>query len=154
MFHFLLLFCTVHWADPSWPTFHYWLYPVWLCMWRIIKNLEKLLKHLYFLRDLLSVCRFPELSLKYPEEAQSYQMVLFVYCITFWGLHVSKFDFCGKIYIQEVIGVKDLGVVCLQCFLILMAVCPIVMRMRSFTRHTETFQTSSSMSSCIVINSD
>ncbi len=21
-------------------TFHYWLYPVWLCMWRIIKNLE------------------------------------------------------------------------------------------------------------------
>ncbi len=33
-------FCTVHWADLSWPTFHYWLYPVWLCMWRIIKNLE------------------------------------------------------------------------------------------------------------------
>ncbi len=24
----------------SWLTFHYWLYPVWLCMWRIIKNLE------------------------------------------------------------------------------------------------------------------
>ncbi len=33
-------FCTVHWADLSWLTFHYWLYPVWLCMWRIIKNLE------------------------------------------------------------------------------------------------------------------
>ncbi len=33
-------FCTVHWADPSWPTFHYWLYPVWLCMWQINKNLE------------------------------------------------------------------------------------------------------------------
>ncbi len=37
---FILFFCTVHWADLSWPTFHYWLYPVWLCMWRIIKNLE------------------------------------------------------------------------------------------------------------------
>ncbi len=37
---FILFFCTVHWADPSWPTFHYWLYPVWLCMWQIIKNLE------------------------------------------------------------------------------------------------------------------
>ncbi len=39
----LLLFffcCTVHWADLSRPTFHYWLYPVWLCMWQIIKNLE------------------------------------------------------------------------------------------------------------------
>ncbi len=33
----------------------------------------------------------------------------------FGGLHVSNFDFCGKIYIQEVICVKDLGVVCLQC---------------------------------------
>ncbi len=22
------------------PTFHYWLYPVWLCMWQINKNLE------------------------------------------------------------------------------------------------------------------
>ncbi len=20
--------------------YHYWLYPVWLCMWQIIKNLE------------------------------------------------------------------------------------------------------------------
>ncbi len=39
MFHFYF-FCTVHWADLSWPTFHYWLYPVWLCMWQIIKNLE------------------------------------------------------------------------------------------------------------------
>ncbi len=35
-------FCTFHWADLSWPTFHYWLYPVWLCMWQIIKNLENL----------------------------------------------------------------------------------------------------------------
>ncbi len=35
---FILFFCTVHWADPSWPTFHYWLYPVWLCMWQINKN--------------------------------------------------------------------------------------------------------------------
>ncbi len=33
-------FCTFHWVDLSWPTFHYWLYPVWLCMWQIIKNLE------------------------------------------------------------------------------------------------------------------
>ncbi len=24
-------------------TFHYWLYPVWLCMWQIIKNLENLI---------------------------------------------------------------------------------------------------------------
>ncbi len=37
---FLFIFCTFHWADLSWPTFHYWLYPVWLCMWQIIKNLE------------------------------------------------------------------------------------------------------------------
>ncbi len=36
-----VFFCTVHWADLSWLTFHYWLYPVWLCMWRIIKNLEE-----------------------------------------------------------------------------------------------------------------
>ncbi len=35
---FFIFFCTVHWADLSWPTFHYWLYPVWLCMWQIIKN--------------------------------------------------------------------------------------------------------------------
>ncbi len=41
MFHFLFyFFCTVHWADLSWPTFHYWLYSVWLCMWQINKNLE------------------------------------------------------------------------------------------------------------------
>ncbi len=41
MFHcFIFIFCTVHWADLSWLTFHYWLYPVWLCMWRIIQNLE------------------------------------------------------------------------------------------------------------------
>ncbi len=37
---FFLFFCTFHWADLSWLTFHYWLYPVWLCMWQIIKNLE------------------------------------------------------------------------------------------------------------------
>ncbi len=36
----LFFFCTFHWADLSWPTFHYGLYPVWLCMWQIIKNLE------------------------------------------------------------------------------------------------------------------
>ncbi len=37
---FLFFFCTFHWADLSWLTFHYLLYPVWLCMWQIIKNLE------------------------------------------------------------------------------------------------------------------
>ncbi len=36
----IIFFCTFHWADLSWLTFHYWLYPVWLCMWQIIKNLE------------------------------------------------------------------------------------------------------------------
>ncbi len=41
MYHLLFLFfCTVHWADLSWPPFHYWLYPVWLCMWQINENLE------------------------------------------------------------------------------------------------------------------
>ncbi len=35
---FFFFFYTVRWADLSWPTFHYWLYPVWLCMWQIIKN--------------------------------------------------------------------------------------------------------------------
>ncbi len=41
IFYFIILFfCTFHWADLSWPTFHYGLYPVWLCMWQIIKNLE------------------------------------------------------------------------------------------------------------------
>ncbi len=39
-FIFILFFCTFHWADLSWLTFHYLLYPVWLCMWQIIKNLE------------------------------------------------------------------------------------------------------------------
>ncbi len=39
-FFFFFFFCTFHWADLSWLTFHYWLYPVWLCMWQIIKNLE------------------------------------------------------------------------------------------------------------------
>ncbi len=44
MFHcfiFIIFFCTVHWADLSWLTFHYWLYPVWLRMWRIIQKLER-----------------------------------------------------------------------------------------------------------------
>ncbi len=36
---FIFLSCTFHWADLSWLTFHYLLYPVWLCMWQIIKNL-------------------------------------------------------------------------------------------------------------------
>ncbi len=39
---FIFLSCTFHWADLSWLTFHYLLYPVWLCMWQIIKNLETL----------------------------------------------------------------------------------------------------------------
>ncbi len=41
-FYFIIFYfsCTFHWADLSWLTFHYWLYPVWLCMWQIIKNLE------------------------------------------------------------------------------------------------------------------
>ncbi len=47
MYHLLFLFfCTVHWADLSWPPFHYWLYPVWLCMWQINKNLEPWNKNL------------------------------------------------------------------------------------------------------------
>ncbi len=37
---FIFLSCTFHWADLSWLTFHYLWYPVWLCMWQIIKNLE------------------------------------------------------------------------------------------------------------------
>ncbi len=37
---YFYFFCTVHWADLSWPPFHYWLYPVWLCMWQINENLE------------------------------------------------------------------------------------------------------------------
>ncbi len=40
---FIFLSCTFHWADLSWLTFHYLLYPVWLCMWQIIKNLEPLI---------------------------------------------------------------------------------------------------------------
>jgi len=39
-YYYFLFFCTFHWADLSWLTFHYLLYPVWLCMWQIIKNLE------------------------------------------------------------------------------------------------------------------
>ncbi len=40
LFYFILKKnCIFHWADLSWLTFHYWLYPVWLCMWQIIKNL-------------------------------------------------------------------------------------------------------------------
>ncbi len=42
-----LFFCTFHWADLSWLTFHYLLYPVWLCMWQIIKNLENLIYSSY-----------------------------------------------------------------------------------------------------------
>ncbi len=38
--YFFYFFCTFNWADLSWLTFHYLLYPVWLCMWQIIKNLE------------------------------------------------------------------------------------------------------------------
>ncbi len=37
---YFYFFCTVHWADLSWPLFHYWLYPVWLCIWQINENLE------------------------------------------------------------------------------------------------------------------
>ncbi len=29
------IFCTVHWADLTWFTFHYWLCSVYLSMWRI-----------------------------------------------------------------------------------------------------------------------
>ncbi len=32
-----LLFCTVHWADLIWSTFHFWLYPVSFIMWQIKK---------------------------------------------------------------------------------------------------------------------
>ncbi len=39
-YYVVVFFCTFHWADLSWLTFHYLLYPVWLCMWQIIKNLE------------------------------------------------------------------------------------------------------------------
>ncbi len=39
-YFYFFFFCTFHWAELSRPTFHYWLYPVWLCMWQIIKNLE------------------------------------------------------------------------------------------------------------------
>ncbi len=39
-YYYFNFFCTFHWADLSWLTFHYLLYPVWLCMWQIIKNLE------------------------------------------------------------------------------------------------------------------
>ncbi len=33
----------------SFPTFHYWLYPVWLCMWQIIKNLDLVFKKHFIL---------------------------------------------------------------------------------------------------------
>ncbi len=39
-YYYYFFFCTFHWADLSWPTYHYGLYPVWLCMWQITKNLE------------------------------------------------------------------------------------------------------------------
>ncbi len=32
-----IFFCTVHWADLTWFTFHFWLYPVEFSMWRINK---------------------------------------------------------------------------------------------------------------------
>ncbi len=44
MFYFIIIiiyfFALSIEQDLSRPTFHYWLYPVWLCMWQIIKNLE------------------------------------------------------------------------------------------------------------------
>ncbi len=61
-----IFFCTFHWADLSWPTFHYWLYPVWLCMWQIIKNLEPwntcftLIQQVGYL--IRSTCCFTEMS--------------------------------------------------------------------------------------------
>ncbi len=57
---FFFFFCTFHWADLSWPTFHYWLYPVWLCMWQIIKNLEPSQVYLspWFIYNKVS-CFFP-----------------------------------------------------------------------------------------------
>ncbi len=47
-YYYFLFFCTFHWADLSWLTFHYLLYPVWLCMWQIIKNLEPWNSYLCF----------------------------------------------------------------------------------------------------------
>ncbi len=37
---YVSFFCTVHWADLSWFTFHYWLYPIQLSMWRIKRTLN------------------------------------------------------------------------------------------------------------------
>ncbi len=54
----IFFFCTFHWADLSWPTFHYWLYPVWLCMWQIIKNLEP-----YQLTTATPILNIPEYEL-------------------------------------------------------------------------------------------
>ncbi len=60
LFSILLLlfyfFCTFHWADLSRPTFHYWLYPVWLCMWQIIKNLEPVKTNSVYIRNNNSHC--------------------------------------------------------------------------------------------------
>ncbi len=39
-YYYFLFFLHFPLSGPSWLTFHYWLYPVWLCMWQIIKNLE------------------------------------------------------------------------------------------------------------------
>ncbi len=46
-YYYNFFFCTFHWADLSWPTFHCWLYPVWLCMWQIIKNQPTNLIYIY-----------------------------------------------------------------------------------------------------------
>lgn len=60
-------------------------------------------------------------SLKYPEEPQSYKMVLSVYCRVlayhFWGFQVNYLDFFGRlyfIYMKEVICVKYPEIVCFQ----------------------------------------
>ncbi len=57
---FIFLSCTFHWADLSRLTFHYLLYPVWLCMWQIIKNLEPWTLNLKHKRlreaEMLSAC--------------------------------------------------------------------------------------------------
>ncbi len=42
MFHLYFIFLHCPLSGPVLTTFHYRLYPVWLCMWQIIKNLEPL----------------------------------------------------------------------------------------------------------------
>ncbi len=58
---FIFLSCTFHWADLSWLTFHYLLYPVWLCMWQIIKNLEPWTLTKYFFAPLYIVNFLPKI---------------------------------------------------------------------------------------------